>query len=280
MGVATVLRDDGRNTRRSRVVLGVVGTFTALATLVFVSEISVYDDPVRALFDVAGLTAFLFPLFIAPLTYLAVAGDRSRGSIKYALGLPTARWEYLIGKLVARGVVAVAAALTATFVGFVVTAGAYTTAPDPGQFAVFGAAAGLYAVSFTGLFVAISATTASRSRAMFTVIAAFFVLVPFWNGLLPVLRLATLVDFAEGLLGVTVSEATRGTITALSPTGAFLALGEPVFAGAAEEYPAIEAVVGGTGLGSEVWFNVAVLLGWATVPPALAYLVFRRAELG
>mgnify|MGYP006281375169 FL=1 len=43
MSTYTVLRDDFRNARRSSVVLGVIGVFTVLTALVFVSEIDIYD---------------------------------------------------------------------------------------------------------------------------------------------------------------------------------------------------------------------------------------------
>lgn len=282
MGVGTVFRDDLRNARRSKIVVGVVGVFTLLSTLIFVSEINIFDDAVRSLFDLTALVAFLFPLFVASLTYLAVAGDRARGSIKYVLGLPNERWEYALGKYLSRGVVAVTAVLGATLVGFVVGAVAFTNGADPERFLTFGLVSSLYALSLTGVFVGLSAMTASRSRAMFAAIGAFFVLVPFWNNLLPVLQVGTVIDFAETLFGITVSEETRLTIAGLSPSTAYLSATAPVFEGAGDQYEVVRAVIGGdTGsLADELWFNLLVLVGWGGGVPLVGYLRFRRAELG
>src|SRR6056297_1270575 len=117
MSAYTVLRDDFRNARRSSVVLGVIGVFTALTALVFVSEIDIYDHAYRTLFDVTMLTGLVFPLIVAPLTYLSIAGDRSGGAMKYALGLPNSRLEYYAGKFASRAGVAVVAVVFAVVVG-------------------------------------------------------------------------------------------------------------------------------------------------------------------
>lgn len=282
MGTRTVLEDDFRNARRSYVVLGVIGVFAALTGLVFVSEVSVYDDAYRTVFDASALVAFLFPLIVAPLTYLAIAGDRARGSIKFQLGLPNSRGEYFLAKYVSRAGVAVCAVLAAVLVGFVVALAAFTNGADPARFATFAALSSVYAVSVVGVFIAISAVTASRSRAMFAVIGAYFLLVPFWNGMLPVLKLGTLIDFAETLFGVTVSASTRETVSALSPTVAYLQSTEVVYTGVVSEYDSLQRVfrAGPDSLANELWFDLAVMAGWATVAPLLGYLKFRRSELG
>src|SRR6056297_1289680 len=122
MSTFTVARDDFLNARRSYIVLGVIGVFTALVTLVFISEVDVYDDPYRTLFDVSFLLAVAFPLFVAPLTYLAITGDRQSGAIKYVMGLPNSRGEYVLAKFLSRFGVAVSAVGLAVAVGFVVAA--------------------------------------------------------------------------------------------------------------------------------------------------------------
>lgn len=281
MGVYTVGRDDFRNVRRSYVVLGVIGVFAALVGLVFVAEIDIYDDAYRTLFDVSALVAFVFPLFAAPLTYLAIAGDRSRGSIKYVMGLPNSRLEYFLGKYCSRAAVAVAAVVVATVAGYVVAALTFANGADPVRFLKFAAVSALYALSIVGLFVGISATTAGRSRAMFAVFGTYFVLVPFWFGLLPVLSVNTIVDTLASVLGVTVSESTRELITVLSPGTAYLQATEVVYSGVIREYEAFATFQPDSdALARQTWFSVAVMAGWAVVGPVVGYLKFRASELG
>jgi ABC-2 type transport system permease protein len=277
----TVTRDDFRNVRRSYVVLAVVGVFAALVGLVFASEIRIYDDAYRTLFDVSALVAFVFPLFVAPLTYLAIAGDRSRGTIKYVLGLPNSRLEYFLGKYLSRAVVAVAAVVIATLVGYAIAAATFTNGADPVRFLEFAGVSLLYALAIVGLFVGISATTAGRSRAMFAVFGTYFVLVPFWFGLLPVLSVSTIIDAAASVLNVTVSDSTRQLIQVISPGTAYLQATEVVYSGVLDEYNFARTFKPETDvLAREAWFSVVVLLGWSLVGPVVGYLKFRGSELG
>ncbi|WP_440009429.1 ABC transporter permease [Halomicrococcus sp. SG-WS-1] len=281
MSFYTVTRDDLRNVRRSYVVLGVVGVFTALVALVFGSEISIYDDAYRTLYDVSALVGFAFPLFVASLTYLSIAGDRSGGAIKYVLGLPNSRAEYFLGKYVSRAVVAVSAVVLATVVGFVIAAATFTNGADPIRFLKFAAVSALYALTVTGIFVSLSATTASRSRAMFAVIGAYFVLVPFWFGFLPVISLDTVIDALTSTLGITLSESTRELVSVLSPATAYLQATEVVYAGVFDQYQILGTFHHESDrLARQSWFNVLVLGCWATVAPLLGYLKFRVSELG
>lgn len=281
MGTYTVARDDFRNTRRSYVVLAVLGVFASLVGLIFVSEISIYDDAYRALFDVSALIAFVFPLFVAPLTYLAIAGDRSRGSIKYVLGLPNTRLEYFLGKYLSRASVAVAAVLLATLVGFAIASLKYTNGADPVRFGKFAGISALYTLSMVGIFLGLSAMMAGRSRAMFAVIGAYFLLVPFWFGLLPVVNVGTIIDTLASVLNVTVSESTREMIQILSPGTAYLQATEVVYSGVMDQYPAFSTFHPESDfLARETWVSVLVLIGWALVGPLVGYLKFRGSELG
>jgi ABC-2 type transport system permease protein len=281
MSAYGVARDDFRNVRRSHVVLGVIGTFAALVALVFLSEIDIYDDAYRTLWDVSALIAFAFPLFVAPLTYLSIAGDRTSGSITFALGLPRTRLGYFLGKYGSRASVAVAAVVLSTLVGFVIAATTFTNGADPVRFATFAGTSALYALAISAAFVSVSAVSASRSRSMFAVIGGYFVLVPFWNGLLPFANLETLLDAVTSTLGVTLSGSTEALIAVLSPANAYFVATRTVYEGVLDEYETFATVTGQPDyLGYEPWFAVLVLLGWATVVPTIAYVRFRRAELG
>jgi len=280
MSVRTVLRDDVRNTRRSFVVLGVVGVLTLLVALIVGSDASAHDYPYRALFDVSFFFFLALPLIITPLTYLAVAGDRDSGAIKHALGLPNTRAEYLAAKYLSRGAVAVAGVLVALVVGFVVAQFAYPNPPDPVRFVKFAGVSALFALSMTGIFVALSSMTSKRSRAMFGVITAYFVLGPFWLGFLPVVNLGTIIDTATSALGVTLTEQTLGLIQTLSPTTAYLTSTEFVYAGVLDNHEMLARNFQSDEYFDQLWFTSLVMGLWAAVTLTIGYVRFRAAELG
>jgi ABC-2 type transport system permease protein len=282
VSVAAVARSDFRSLRRSYVVVGVVAVFAALVGLAFLGSSEVHPDPDRTLWGFSALVAWGFPLFIAPLTYLAIAGDRRRGTIKYYLGLPNSRAGYFLAKYVSRAVVAVVAVTLAVAVALVVAATAYENAPDLGRFASVWALSTLYALAMLGVFVAVSAATATRSRAMLGVLGAYVLLSVFWLGLLPALNLETLLDAFTALTGVTFSESTRALIGALGPGGAFFnALPGLVWPGVADQYEVFAQFRDVPDyLAYEPWFDAVVLAAWAVGAPLLGYLKFRSAELG
>jgi ABC-2 type transport system permease protein len=288
----TVARDDFTNTRRSYVVLGVVGVFSALVALILGADSGHHADAYRALFDVTFFSFFVLPIIIAPLTYLTIAGDRDGGAIKYAMGLPNTRSQYVLGKLLSRLSVGLAAVVVGTLVGFAVSLVTYANTPDPARFAAFAGVTLLFAFSFVGLYVGISAATTTRSRAMLGAFGAYFVLVPFWAGFLPVISLPGLIGAAADLLGVHVSQATQNLIRALSPGLSYLLSTEIIYEGVVDTYPRLAQQFGQAGAGSsgggggrypfagELWFNALVMLGWGALSTVFGYLSFRRSELG
>ncbi|PSQ17555.1 hypothetical protein BRD00_07595 [Halobacteriales archaeon QS_8_69_26] len=281
MGFATVFKDDVRNAARSYVVVGVIGVFAALVSLVFIAEIDVYDAPFRAIFDASFLLFMIFPLVIAPLTYLAIAGDRSRGTIKFVLGLPNSRLEYFFAKYVSRATIAVAAVAIATGSAFLIAALFYVESPDFVRFLKFLGLSALFAMAMAGTFVTVSAMTRTRSRAMIGVFGAYFVLGPFWLGFIPVIGLDTVVDAITSALGVELAESTRQLIGVLSPSTAYLESTELIYTGVFERYRAISSIRSETDyLADRTWFAVLVMAAWATVVPLLGFLRFRSVEVG
>jgi ABC-2 type transport system permease protein len=279
----TVARDDLTNARRSYVVLGVVGVLTALVALIFVSEISVYDHPYRALFDVSFFMFLVFPIILAPLTYLAIAGDRDSGAIKYAMGLPNTRAEYVFGKLVSRFAVAVVAVVLAVTAGFLVALLAFTNSPAIARFAAFVGVSLLAAFSFVGIYVGVSAVTRSRSRAMLGVFGAYFLLVPFWFGFLPVIGLPDLLNTVADVLGTTISRDTQQLIQSLSPATSYLYSTQIVYQGLfPTPYEALNQQVGDPPdeLYAKFWFNALVMFAWGAGSMLLGYLAFLKSELG
>lgn len=280
MSLSAVFRDDVRNTRRSSVVLGVIGVLSVFVGLIVGSDGAVHGHPYRALFDVSFFFFLALPLILAPLTYLSIAGDRSSGAIKHSLGLPNTRAEYLLAKYLSRGLVAVLGVVVAITVGFVIAQFTYPNAPDTLRFLKFLLVSALFALSITGVFVALSSMTNSRSRAMFGVITAYFVLGPFWLGVLPVVSLSTILDAATSTLGVTLSEETLALIQNLSPTTAYLNATEIVYTGVTDQYEALAGNFQSDKYYDSLWFNSLVMGTWAAVPLAIGYARFRIAELG
>lgn len=281
MSVATVARTDFRSLRRSSVVVGVVGVFVAMAALMFLGSSEVHPHPYRSLWGLTAIVAWFYPLFVAPLSYMAIAGDRVRGSARYYLGLPNSRAGYYVGKYVTRAAVAVGALLGGVAAAFVVAAATYQHAPDPARFLTFAWVSTLYGLAMFGTFFAISASTASRSRAMMGSLGAYFVLSLFWIGPLPAVNVQTLLAAAESLPGVTISDAGEALVGAISPGGAYFNSTQLVWEGVLGEYDVFAQLQGTPDyLGLKPWFNVLVMGVWAVGAPLVGYLRFRSAELG
>jgi ABC-2 type transport system permease protein len=279
MSTFTVARDDFRNARRSYIVLGVIGVFTALTALIFVSEMDFYE-PYRTLFDVLFFVSFVFPLLLAPLAYLCIAGDRTSGAIKFAMGLPNSRREYFAGKFLSRFGVGAAAILVSVAVGFLISLLFFSPGPDVVRFLTFAAISLLYTFTFVSMFVAVSASTASRSRAMFGALGLYFVLIVFWFGFLPLLNVQTALDTVGGLLGVTISEDTRNYVAIFSPGTAYLQTSKAVFTGVLGEYEGFQQFATEDELYAETWFTALVMLAWGVGSLAVGYVQFTRSELG
>ena len=281
MGVYTVARDDFRNAARSYTVAGVVAVFALLVALIFVTEAGTFDDPYRTLFDVELLMVFLAPIVLAPLTYLCIAGDRASGTIKFTMGLPNTHGQYVAGKFLSRLGVAAAAVVVSVLIGFVISLTTYANAPDIGRFLAFAGATGLFVLAWVGLFVAVSAATEKRSRAMIAVFGLYFLFVPFWFGMIGPVSLQAVVEAVADLLGLTLSDSAKGFILSLSPAWAYMQAARPVYAGVVDQYATIQSNYGGSTaeLWAKPWYNALVLVGWSAVSLAVGYLKFTRSEL-
>lgn len=281
MSTYTVARDDFRNLAGSYLVLAVVGTFVALVAFIFVSEIGIYDDPYRALFDVSNAMILLGPVLLAPLAYQSIVGDRTSGRIKFAMGLPNSRREYFAGKVLSRFTVVTMATVGSVALGFVIAAVAFTNSPDIGRFAVFAVTTLLYTLSFTSIFIAISALAESRTVAMFASLAAYFVLVLFVLGVAPYINLQTLLAAVGDLLGTQISDSTEHLIRNLSPWPAYGGATEPIYAGVTDQYQRLSSVPPSQRgkVYVQTWFDASVLVAWVVIPLAVGFLKFRTSEL-
>ena len=76
-------------------------------------------ETVVELFKVLGMVlAFLLPIVALVATYMAIAGERESGGVKFLLGLPNSRRDVFLGKLASRlGVVTAGVAIITSSAG-------------------------------------------------------------------------------------------------------------------------------------------------------------------
>jgi ABC-2 type transport system permease protein len=273
MSTVDVAKKDFLDVRRAKIVWFVGALYTLFMVLLVYFGQNTQSEPsiLNALWNLTAVGAMFIPLIALVTAYLAIAGERESGAIKYLLSVPNSRTDVVLGKFVTRTGVVSAAILLAFLVGGVLTLAWYPS-PEMDTFALMAGLTVLYALTYVAVAIAISAATASRSRAMGGSIAFFFV-TSVLNVFGP-LQLA--VDYLlNDLAGLEVSMNQIVFVQALiSPTAAY---------------------VNSTGLAFPAGFNtippelpwflqgetmLVVMLGWLVVPLALGIRQFRRADLG
>ncbi|UPV76151.1 ABC transporter permease [Halorussus limi] len=134
--------------------------------------------------------------------------------------------------------------------------------------AAFGGLTLLFAGSYVGVGVAVSAVSDSRSRAMTNTVVMYFVFTLFWSRISPITVPQVIAGAADLLLGVQFSGGLWQVFTTLSPTEAYFRSLRLIPGGAFETSGSVSGVT-----------VVVVLLAWMVVPPALGYLSFARADI-
>ncbi|MHB9288338.1 ABC transporter permease subunit [Halobacteriales archaeon Cl-PHB] len=278
MSVTDVARKDFLDVRRAKVVWGPVLLYTLFMLLFFWGQ-SQSSDPnfYMIIWSLGGIGgALLIPLAALVASYLAIAGERESGSIKFALSLPVARGDLVLGKFLSRSAVVVGGILVAFLVG---VAAAFVFIPDTtfeyGDYALFVLLTVLYALAYVSVAIALSAATASRSRAMGAAIGFFFVFNLIWN-FLPVGPIQ-MVEFLFDQLGMEAGQNLTTLIYSLSPTGSYLnglqlVVPEAIFTSAPG------AATGGAWY-TDGPFMLVLLALWVVVPLVLGYWRFTRADL-
>lgn len=273
--VLTVARNDLKNARRSKLLWFVVGSYGLFALLLFWSNSQSPRPSVnQALFGMTGVGALLVPLIALVSAYLAVAGERDRGTIKLRLGLPNTRAEVLAGKFLSRTALVAAALLVALVVA--VGAGvAFFEDPDFSSLPAFAGVTLAFTLAYVGIAVGLSAGTASRSRAMGASIGYFFVFNVLW--ILGSFNVIGALRFVlEDTLGLSLADSFYEFVWQLSPVASYLKSLSLVFE--RSEFRQLPEAPDEWFLQPEV--AVVVLVAWLVVPVALGYWRFRRADLG
>ena len=291
MSALSVARKDFRGARRSRllwaaaVVLGLIAAFAA-----YVSGTSGQGaDLVRRLFRLLTLVlAVLLPVVALVASYLAIAGEREGGGIKFMLSLPNTRRDVFVGKLASR------LGIVAGGVAFMYVAAASVALTRHAAFpagVVFGTLvlSLVYGGTFVSIAVSLSAAAASRSRAIAGAFGSYFVLVILY--IFPVVQIPTMVRWVHTtLLGADPNPDLYNAVRYTSPFLAYRKsinlvmpadLRQTVFRSSLPADTSLDT--GQVNAALPVYlsdeFSLVVFAFWVVVPLTAGYLVFERSDL-
>ncbi|NHN46638.1 ABC transporter permease subunit [Halostella sp. JP-L12] len=282
MSAAAVARKDFLDVRRAKIVWFVVGVYVLLTALFFVqvrlADAGGPDGPpavLRALWNVAFVGAVFVPAVALVSAYLAVAGERESGSIKFLLSTPITRRDVVVGKYVSRAAV-VAASLALAFAVAAALSAVWFGSLRTGTFAGIAALTTVYALAYVAVAIGISASTASRAQAMAAALGFYFStnVMTLVDGMS---ALAALRYALNELLGLGVGEdATRFLGVLTNPTQAYLVAVQLAFPAGFMDLPAADGVA---------WYArpevaVVVLLAWLVAPILFGLRRFERADIG
>lgn len=275
---AIALRDF-QDARRSRLLWGVTSVFVLVIGLVLLTNSTAESGPTTAtttaLSSLVGVGMFLVPLTVVAMAYLSITGERESGTIKYLLGLPTARYEVVLAKLVSRSAVALLAIAAAAGAGLAIIAVRFDSLPLA-EYARFTLALLYFTLVYVGIVVGISALSATRGKALARSIGVYFVFSVAWIVFDPRDSVAYVV---EDLLGREAMPELYDMVLHLSPSYAYSALNY----GQVLEGLSRGGFVGDYGgelpFYLQDWFMIVVLFGWLVVPLFVGYLSFRRSEI-
>ncbi|WP_247002488.1 ABC transporter permease [Halosolutus gelatinilyticus] len=275
MSIRSVAKKDILDVRRAKIVWFVGGLYTLFALLFFyLGQIGSEPNVIYQLVSLSGIGSLFIPLIALVTAYLAIAGERESGSIKYLLSLPNTRRDVVLGKYLSRGAVVTAAVLLAFGVGAVLTVLWYPSL-EAAVFAPIVALTLLFTLGYVAIAIGISAATKSRSRAMGGAIGFYFV-----GNLLMIFPGLSIVDafgyVLNDRLGLGISENLFEFVRRLSPTVAFEEAMPLVIPDDVITFRGTEDVP----FYLEPEAALVVLFAWLVVPVAFGLWRFGRADLG
>ncbi|WP_256288581.1 ABC transporter permease [Halobellus inordinatus] len=245
-----------------------------------------------------GVFSFSFPALLALVlgfialstSYGSITEERETGSIKLLLSLPNSRLDVVVGKLLGRSTVIVAALLVgflATFVALVATG----TRLQLGAFAPQVALTAILGVAFVSIGLSLSALADSNREATLATMGLYFVFAVLWGSIAE--GIPKLLNYTAEQVGMSVGELTRVKLGVflkyVNPLKVYetLAAGlyyEPARARLLSTTLGERAVLGSTLQESMPfyftdWFLFLLLLAWIAVPAAVGYWAFEREDL-
>jgi ABC-2 type transport system permease protein len=261
----TVAGKEFREARRSRLVWALVGLI-GVVTVPLVARVSdqlfARSSPDRI--ALVLLNGFERPVALAAILVgaLAVAAERERGSLRVLSGVPLARRDLVVGKLLGRGLVlaAVVLAAKALAVGILVVR---LDGVSPAALGLATALTLLFAWAYFGIAVGASLVTSTRLRALALALGVYLFFASYWQRIVvrPVFGFLNGRPPAQGELEFIIAS-DPGTIQylqVLNPNNAYS--GANYFEGAID------------------WFSLGVLVAWGVLPVAVGYLRFRSRDL-
>ncbi|ELZ27866.1 copper ABC transporter permease [Halosimplex carlsbadense 2-9-1] len=292
MSTVTVAKKDFKAARRSKLLWAaaiVLGLIAAFVGYVSGGASGTDTEQVRALFRVLTLLlAVLLPIVALVASYLAIAGEREGGGIKFLLSLPNTRRSVFVGKLLSRNGI-VAGGIAFMYVAAISVAltrhGAFPAAVVFGTLLI----TLVYGSTFVSIALAMSSAAASRSRAIAGAFGTYFVLV-----ILYVFPVVSFGDIARWLHTTLLGAGPNPDLyNAVQYTSPYLAYRKAVNLVMPAEMRQIvfysslpEDVSYGSPAANEVLplylqdqFSVVVLAFWLVVPLAIGYALFERADL-
>ncbi|WP_135830087.1 ABC transporter permease [Halorussus halobius] len=295
MSLPLVVREDLADAVRSKMVWGLVGAFVLVMAVLGVGlSAGGQADAERFMVFFASVGGELvIPVAALVVGYLAVTGDRQSGRLRVLHGLPHSRRDIVLGKALSRGVVVVLATLASFAAGGVVVAAVYAELALE-TFVGFALLTTLLGLSFAGVAVGVSASTATRGRAMAGAIGSYVMFTLLWEPAVAGVHYAV-----EGSLAGLDAPAWYLGLKGLSPIAAYSRVADSLFgqhvsglvgwSRMVEDVPRTalqgDALAVSNRVAGEVPFYltdaaaVAVLLAWAVVPVALGYRRFETADL-
>lgn len=276
MSVSAVLRADLSVLRRSKLAWGVF--IVLLVPIVGAFYRSTAGLPAGK--TNAGISAIVSAaMIVIPITALvasafAIAAERETGTIRFLLGFPNERFEVVLGKVISRATL-VNGALALGFLAVALIATVGASRPrlvTLGQFALLTM---LFATSYVGLAVGISAAVTSQIRAIAGVVGSYLFWSIFWLPGFPYSASMFTVEKLEALLGGRLSPSSIMLVEIINPPTAYiqtLQLLGPTFENMARGSSTANTLAPPSVV-------IGVLVAWTVVPLALGYLAFRRAEI-
>lgn len=277
MSVRNVLRHDLLVLRRSRLVWGALAALLLPIVGAFLSAVT--TNPAEKTFIGISLMAFvvmiLLPVTVLVLASLSIAGERESGTIRYLLGFPNDRHEIVLGKALSRlalvnGCLVVGFALVALF------AVVLTDRSRLGAIVGFALVTMLFATSYVGLAVGVSAAATSQMRAIVAAAAGYAFWTVFWLPGFPLSASMFVTDELASLVGHPLDPSTVRLIEIINPPTAYL---QSLQLLGGDSFDTLARVSSTTGALAPPVAIVAVLVAWTVVPLAFGYWRFRNADL-
>lgn len=283
MSALSVAKKDFTRARRSRA-LWAAGTLLAMiaALLVFGYEgyrLGPRQEALQAFRTLGTMLAAVVPIVALVAGYLAVAGERESGGIKFLLGFPNTRRDVVVGKLGSRLVVVAVGVALLFLAAASMSLARHGTLPLAGVVGMF-ALTLVYGSVFVTLAVALSASVAARSRAIGAAVGSYLLLVILY--VVPTVSIPGLVRWLHHtMLGQAQNPHLYSAVTYTSPFTAYRKAMNLALPGRRQVFRAVDI--------ADMQANVPVYLTdefalvifavWLVVPIVLGYLRFRGTDL-